>query len=205
MKHTQRKCPRLRLGDIIRILEKDLLHEIAVCVEADDHIDHPYCCMIISNGINAREEYWPTKYERIGNINECVTMLTTAAHQAKVREVITQLDKHIDPKAAAQLEDDGRLEASIRQWFTDIFTRGTHTSQMMTVADVVTEVLHNSHRPDQVRHALKRMGISVYRRYGKPATTAYQFYTHTPGSDKIKSVTIKQPARPYVFERNMFI
>lgn len=65
----------LRLGDIIRVLDKDHQNEIAVCVESDGHPEYPYCCMIVSLPEEARGEFWPARYERIGNVNEVVGLL----------------------------------------------------------------------------------------------------------------------------------
>lgn len=65
----------LELGDIIRVLDKDHHGAIAVCVESDGHPEYPYCCMIVSLPEEARVEFWPARYERIGNVNEVVRVL----------------------------------------------------------------------------------------------------------------------------------
>lgn len=68
---------KLRLGDIIRILDKceGYEGEIAVCIQSDGHAEWPYCCMVVSNKEESRSEYWPVKYEIIGNCNEVVELL----------------------------------------------------------------------------------------------------------------------------------
>lgn len=73
----------LRLGDIIRVLDKDHHNEIAVCVESDGHPEYPYCCMIVSLPEQARVEFWPARYERIGNVNEVVGLLERTGVRAR--------------------------------------------------------------------------------------------------------------------------
>lgn len=65
----------LRVGDVIRVLDLDFCNEIAVCVESDGHTEYPYCCMLMSNTKHEREEFWPTEYVRLGNVNEWVLAL----------------------------------------------------------------------------------------------------------------------------------
>ncbi len=65
----------LRLGDIVRIQDAENVNHIAVCVESDGHPEYPFCCMVVSDTKQERGEYWPERYERLGNVNEVVGML----------------------------------------------------------------------------------------------------------------------------------
>lgn len=71
-KALKQKGVRLKLGDIVRILDRDMNREIAVVVEADEHDEWPWCCMLMNSPDKMRMEYWPVNYERLGNVVEMV-------------------------------------------------------------------------------------------------------------------------------------
>jgi hypothetical protein len=73
----------LRLGDIVRILddpndEDGFALHIAVVTGVDlskENGGYPYRMNVVS-GHEYTDEVWMKKYERIGNMNECVELLT---------------------------------------------------------------------------------------------------------------------------------
>ena len=71
-KALKQKGVRLKLGDVVRILDKGMDRSIAVVVEADSNEEWPWCCMVLDSPDKMRTEYWPVKYERLGNVVEMV-------------------------------------------------------------------------------------------------------------------------------------
>lgn len=71
-KVLKQKGVRLKLGDVVRILDKDMDRAIAVVVEADNHDEWPWCCMVLDSPDKMRMEYWPVNYDRLGNVVEMV-------------------------------------------------------------------------------------------------------------------------------------
>ncbi|MBL8002863.1 MAG: hypothetical protein JNL05_12980 [Flavobacteriales bacterium] len=83
-KLLQQKGPRLHLGDVVRILDKGMEGDIGVVVEIERHSEWPWCCMLVNSPDNMRTEYWPEKYERLGNVLELVGVLDYLAGKKHV-------------------------------------------------------------------------------------------------------------------------
>jgi hypothetical protein len=64
----------LRVGDVIRVTDREYLGEIAVCVESDGHAEHPYACVVLSGNKQDREPIWPNRYIKLGNVVENVAL-----------------------------------------------------------------------------------------------------------------------------------
>lgn len=90
-KVLKQKGARLRLGDVIRILDKEQEGVIAVCIQDDGHDEYPWCCVpiVATSTTEQREEIWPAKYERIGNVVEMVALTEDAGQLVKaVRKLV---------------------------------------------------------------------------------------------------------------------
>lgn len=93
MNKLQQKGPKLKVGDIIRVLDDDNEGHIAVCIQNDGHEEWPYCCMVIDDKEQERDEYWPIKYERICNAVQMVGMIEESASLLKAVRKLINLKK----------------------------------------------------------------------------------------------------------------
>jgi hypothetical protein len=91
-KHGKQPIP-LRLGDIVRVLDDPLNDDgfaghIAVVTEVDldtkTNGGYPYRMHVVS-GHEYTSEIWFQRYERIGNVNECVELLTRHTRARQLR------------------------------------------------------------------------------------------------------------------------
>ena len=74
-KKLKQHGPKLRVGDIVRVLDPESAGDIAVCVESDGHPEFPYCCMVVNDHLQDRTETWPAHYVKLGNVNEVVGVM----------------------------------------------------------------------------------------------------------------------------------
>lgn len=89
----------LRVGDVLRVLDKLHLGEIAVCVESDGHEEYPFACVVLSGKDQDREPIWPTRWVKLGNVVENVALLER--EMLRLKELAYKMDRMPKPYMTA--------------------------------------------------------------------------------------------------------